>query len=449
MTTDNIVSEASVLLGFRAENVRSFRDEMYLSLVATAVADPGATWQVTWRAGGQPIGVLPVAGAFGANASGKTNLLRAMDDMRGHVLHSFRSGSPVGGVPRRPFALDPSSVKRPSRFEVDIVLDGIRHQYGFTFDDEKFIEEWAYKYPHGRAAMIFHRRDLSVELGSTDRAKGKAVSELLRPNALFLSTSASANHPALVPLYGWFSRNLLLAEAKTRPFRQAFTTQMLEDKKQGELVLSLLRAADLGVSGAKKFEPDPVMKERLQRAVRILTGQEGEPDSGEEGPAFADFGVRLTHDGADMNVDLDTDDESLGTLVWFGLIGPVIDALAKGSVFLADELDSSLHPALVRQLVLLFQNPETNPRRAQLIFNSHDATLLGDFGTRQLGRDQIWFTEKRRDGSTRLYPLIDLEPRKEEAVGRRYMAGRYGATPILSDYEFMAAAELIAAGDPE
>jgi hypothetical protein len=148
-----------------------------------------------------------------------------------------------------------------------------------------------------------------------------------------------------------------------------------------------------------------------------------------------------------VNVDLDPNDESLGTLVWFGLIGPVIDSLAKGSVFLADELDSSLHPALVSQLVRLFQDPETNPHRAQLIFNSHDATLLGDSGTRQLGRDQIWFTEKLRGGSTRLYPLIDLEPRKEEAVGRRYLAGRYGATPILSDHEFMAAAELIAAGN--
>ncbi len=316
------------------------------------------------------MGILPVAGAFGANASGKTNLLRAMDDMRSMVLHSFRSGSPVGGVPRRSFALDGSSSDRPSQFEVDIVLNGIRHLYGFIFDDKRFTEEWAYRFPHGRAALLFHRRGLEVELGALDRVKGKAVTELLRPNALFLSTAASANHPALLPLYGWFSRNLLLAEAKTRPFRQAFTTQMLEDKERGERVLALLRAADLGVSGAKKQEPDPVMRERLQRAVRILMGQEGEAESTEDGPPFDQMGVRLIHDGIDGNVDLDADDESLGTLVWFGLIGPVVDALAGGSVFLADELDASLHPSLVRQLVRLFQDPTTNPRRAQLIFNS-------------------------------------------------------------------------------
>lgn len=109
-------------------------------------------------------------------------------------------------------------------------------------------------------------------------------------------------------------------------------------------------------------------------------------------------------------------------------------------MFLADELDASLHPALVR----LFQSPETNPRRAQLVFNSHDASLLGDtVGDRLLGRDQIWLTEKRHDGSTRLYPLVDLAPRKQEAIGKRYLAGRYGGTPILSPDEFAAAVALI------
>lgn len=138
----------------------------------------------------------------------------------------------------------------------------------------------------------------------------------------------------------------------------------------------------------------------------------------------------------------------MGTRVWFGLIGPVVQALESGSVFLADELDASLHPALVTELVRLFQDEDTNPRRAQLIFNSHDATLLGDtVGAPLLGRDQIWFTEKSNDGSTRLYPLVALEPRKQEAVGKRYLEGRYGATPILSPQEFASAVELATAGD--
>ena len=136
-------------------------------------------------------------------------------------------------------------------------------------------------------------------------------------------------------------------------------------------------------------------------------------------------------------------------MVWFGLAGPVVHALASGSVLLVDEIEAGLHPALVRQLVRLFQDPETNPRGAQLIFNSHEASLLGDSGgERVLGRDQVWFTEKSDDGASRLYPLSDLSPRIDEAIGRRYLAGRYGATPILADKDFAEAA-ISAVGDPE
>jgi hypothetical protein len=437
-----------MLLNFRAENVRSFRDEFSFSLVATAMADKEVARTVSWREGGRPLDVLPVLGAFGANASGKSNLLRAMNDMRNLVLYSFRAGSPVGSLGRHPFALDPEARARPSHFEIDLIFEGIRHLYGFAVGDDEVIEEWAYRFPQGRAALIFRRHGLEVELGAKDRVKGRGVSELLRPNALFLSTAASANHPTLLPLYSWFSRNLLLARADTRRSRQALTSEMLDDPHRREQVLALLRAADLGVIDAERQELEPVIRERLRRVVRVLRGEEGDAEALDDGPEFDQFGIRLVHDAGGANVALDADDESLGTMVWFGLIGPVIDALARGCVFLADELDASLHPSLVRQLVLLFQDPKTNPRRAQLIFNSHDVTVLGDSGSRQLGRDQIWFTDKLSDGSTRVFPLTEMDPRKEEAVGRRYLSGRYGAVPILSDQEFGAAATLITADQP-
>lgn len=449
MSKSNIDCAASVLLAFRGENIRSFRDKFELSLVASSLAEKSVIREVSWRAGGKPVGVLPAAGVFGANASGKSNLLKAIDDMRRHVLHSFRAGNPTGGIPRRPFLFDSKVRSAPSRFEVDMVLNGIRHEYGFLLDDEQVLAEWAYRYPHGRAALLFRREGNRVELGADEQVKGRAIKEILRPNALFLSTAASANHPALLPLYSWFGRNLLLAEESSRPLRQAFTTQLLDQGVHREWVLALLRAADLGVTGARKYELDPAMKARIQRAMRVLAGVEGEPDDSDEGPSFDALGVRLIHRGAgNEEIELDADDESLGTLIWFGLVGPVADALAGGTVLLADELDASLHPALVSELVRLFQDPETNPRRAQLVFNSHDATLLGDSTEdRLLGRDQMWFTEKHNDGSTHLYALAELNPRKEEAVGRRYLAGRYGAMPILSHQEFDAAAELIASGE--
>jgi len=209
-------------------------------------------------------------------------------------------------------------------------------------------------------------------------------------------------------------------------------------------VLALLRAAAMGITGAKTQPLDPVADERIQKAVRILVGLEYDADGAEEGPNLEDLGLRLVHRGADSDIDLDPQDESFGTLVWFGLVGSVVEALSRGAVLLADELDASLHPNLVRQLIRLFQNPASNPRQAQLVFNSHDMTILGDSAAdRLIGRDQIWFTEKGDDGSTRLYSLADLEPRKSEAIGRRYLAGRYGATPNLSSREFEAAAELV------
>jgi hypothetical protein len=437
--------EPSVLLSFRAGNVRSFRDELELSMLATTLSEKDVRRSVAWREGGVPIDVLPAAAIFGANASGKSNVLRSMYDMRTLVLQSFRQ-PPTADMPHVPFRLDPACAKRPSRFEIEIVLEGVRHTYGFEFDRDRVIEEWAFRYPHGRAALLFERRGDEVELGPTERAKSRAIRDLLRPNALFLSTAAHANHPILLKVYEWFSRNLLLAEATTRPFRQAFTLQILEDGNNGEFVLELLRAADLGITGARKYEIDDDTRERLRRAARILAGEE-EAEGQPLEPLLEDL-MLLEHEGAAGDVEFGPHEESLGTLVWFGLVGPVVDALARGAVLLADELDSSLHPALVAQIVRLFQSKETNPNRAQLIFNTHDVTLLGDTASdRILGRDQIWFTEKENEGATRLFPLTDLDPRKDEALAKRYLAGRYGAMPILSKERFRQIAELVADGD--
>jgi len=173
-----------------------------------------------------------------------------------------RYASPTGGISRRPFLLDRSGRREPSRFEIDLVLEGVRYEYGFALDDERILEEWAYHYPHGKAVQLFTRSGDDVELGSAERVKGRAVMELLRPNALFLSTAASANHPVLLLIYAWFTRNLRLAEAASRESRQALTTQLLDDDMRREQVLALLRAADLGISGAKKRDLDPVMRER-------------------------------------------------------------------------------------------------------------------------------------------------------------------------------------------
>ena len=439
---------SSMLLAFRAENVRSFRDPLELSLQATAMAEDGVPRGVPWREGGKRLlYVLPAAGIFGANASGKTNLLRAMDDMRRIVLTSFKATSRSSRIPRRPFRLDPESEKAPSEFGVDLVLNGIRHEYGFRVDDHQVIEEWARRYPHGKAATLFYRRaGHPLELSERNRVRGRAVTEILRPNSLFLSAAAAANHPDLLPLYEWFESNLMLAEASSREARWMYTAHLLTHDDTRTRVLDMLHAADLGITDAQTRKPDPEMMERIRRAMRILNNIEDEASSSvPDEDSYVD--LTLSHQGTRDSVEFEVSDESLGTLVWLGLVGPVLHSLARGTVLLADELESSLHPALVTQLVREYQNPVSNPNGAQLIFNTHEVGLLGNsVGERILGRDQVWFTEKLPDGRTRLYPLTDLNPRKDEALSRRYLAGRYGATPIITDAEFTAFGALVSAG---
>jgi uncharacterized protein len=439
MTTEPAaLSEPSMLLGFSASNIRSFRDPFSLSLLATRVTEPGVARSVPWREGGQPLDVLPLALILGSNASGKSNLLRAIADLRSFVLHSFRKGDPLGGVARRPFR--PTSDKATS-FEIDLVLGGVRHVYSVSLDDDRVLAERAVRFPKGKESLLFERDRDAVEFGPALRARGRVIAELLRPNAAFLSTAAATNDATLLPLFHWFSRNLLLAEAHNRHLRLAHSADMLNGSPSAARAFDLLRAADLGIARVKRKQLDPETRDRIKRAVTILSGREGEPD-GSEADSFAinDYGIALEHSADGKTFELDYEDESLGTLVWLGLLGPVVDALEHGRVLLADELDASLHPLLVERLVRLFQRADANPRRAQLIANAHDLNLIDSTGDKRLvGRDQVWFTEKGASGGSTLYPLLDFNPRRDENVSRRYLNGMYGGIPIVNDEEFAAA----------
>jgi len=439
---DRHSDQISALLSFSAHNIRSYRDQLHFSLLASRMAEPGVSRSVVWESGGRSIHALPAAGVFGANASGKSTLLKAMADMRMIVLGSFRHGSAASSIPRKPFLLDRKSKTGPSRLEVDLIVRGVRWQYGFEVDDNSVIGEYAVHYPNGRQALVFEREGENLSFGSRFRAEGRRLEPLVRPNCLVLSVAGATSDSPLEPLFRWFQTNFVLAESANRAIRAARTADLGQAGSSRERVLALLRAADLGVTDISRDPVDPDTNDRIRRAFLILSGQEGESDADVPDFVIEDF-VRLTHRGADGEVDLDPEDESLGTLVWVGLVGPVLDALDRGDVLLADELDASLHPHLVDRLISLFQDPATNPRCAQLVFNAHDVTVLGDSEHRRLGRDQVWFTEKLNDGATTLYPLADFSPRKDEALERRYMTGRFGALPVIDTSELSHAAELV------
>lgn len=431
-------STQSALLSFRGENITSFRDEFELSFLATSMSEKSAVRRVPLAGGDRRVPVLPVAGILGANASGKSNVLKAINQMRLHVEHSFVLGKPESGVSRLPFKLDEESTSRPTSLEIDVVIDSVRHVYGFSFDDVQYLEEWAEHYPKGRPATLFRRTRADVAFGPSLRTQGSRVASLLRPNALFLSTAAATNFSPLRPLYSWLLPNLRLAWSTNRRQRQMITIEML-DQPMAPHVLDLIRAADLGIASIRQQEPDAESVQSLRNLIRQMNGAEVEAEMAEYLVRSA-LPMRVSHRGSDHEVEFEEHEESLGTLIWIGLLGQVVRSLSDGLVLLVDELDGNLHPLLVEQLLRLFQDPETNPRGAQMVFTTHNTSILGDTSARRIiGRDQVWFSEKDADGSSRLYSLADSGPRKEEAIERRYLTGRYGAVPILARGDFAAA----------
>ena len=423
----------SAVLSFTAENVRSYSSEVHLSLLGTRLAIPGVVRDLKTAGSLTPVNVLPVAGIFGANASGKSTLLRAMADMRDVVVKSFRRGDSEARIERYPFLLG-GTTKRPSRFAIELVLRDVRWQYGFAIDDSHVLEEYAYHFPRGRQALIFRRDRGSAKIGfgPSFRSSGRALAPLMRENALLLSVAGAADDSSLGPLYSWFSRNLRLMDSANRGPRIAATANLIQSSDTRSRVLALLKAADLGISDLERFQPDlgPEEADRLRRALRILINAE-DATSDIDVDQLQGVLIRLHHMGSHGPIAIQPDQESQGTQVWLGLLGPILGALSNGDAILADELDTSLHPHLVQQVVSLFQNRDTNPRCAQLIFNAHDTTVLGNGSRRTLGRDQVWFTEKDASGSTTLYPLSDFRPKSDEAVERRYLQGRYGGAPVI------------------
>ncbi|WP_236258672.1 AAA family ATPase [Streptomyces hygroscopicus] len=408
----------AVLLSFRVANHRSIRDEQELSLVATEFNE-GTGRETSARFEGKPVSVLPAIGIYGSNASGKSNALAALRFMRKAVLESFADWAKEPGISsREPFALDPGAREETSLFEVELLLGRTptRYTYGFEISDERVEAEWLHAYPSGRRQIWFDREagrpeDEGGEFkfpGSGLRGRKDEITGLTRPNALFLTVAATLNHPQLSAVHRWFVDNLWLVTsqadvpARTRWTREQLSRPDAEGKKLRDRLTRLLAVADLGI-----------------------TGMDRDPDSGE---------VRLLHrtpDGGSAPLDF-WNQESLGTHAWFAFLGPLFHILDRGGSLLADELDSSLHPLLAAEVIRLFHDEQANPRTAQLIFTTHDATLLGNAtAQRPLDRDQVWITVKNKGGETELYPLTAAKARRDESLERRYLRGHYGGIPQL------------------
>jgi uncharacterized protein len=417
-----------MLLSFRTANHRSLRHEQQLLLTPEYAADIPSE-------DNRP--AVSVVGIFGPNASGKSNVIDALTYMWRMVLGSLRENEPGTGIARHPFALDPAMNDEPSTYVVDLLLDGVRYTYGFSVDDEKVVEEWMYSYPLKKKRIVFHRNHDEYAYGEHSPESMKKIEEITDSSVLFVSVAVRSKQEVVRPVYDWFQSLVIRPSGLRPPFLFNRTARTLERPGMLDRLTSLLRAADTGIEGAELVEEtEEEFAARAGRAKALSGG----PTPGRRRELF------FRHRNGQGSVALSIRDQSLGTQALCELGIPAFRALDEGLLFIVDELDSSLHPYLTAQLIRLFQSQETNPLGAQLIFTSHDATLLGRIqGQEVLHRDNIWFTEKDDCGATELFPLSDFKPRKEENRERRYLAGRYGAVPIVNDELFAVA--LAARGD--
>ncbi|GIJ26537.1 hypothetical protein Vqi01_16990 [Micromonospora qiuiae] len=439
-----------MLIRFEASNYRSISRGIELSMVAVDREREAAR---DYPHIGESL--LTLAAVYGPNASGKSNVVSALAWLRDAVEDSHRFWEDE--IPLEPFVLG-AGAAGSSEFVLDATVDGVRFEYVVELDRERILYEGLFHYPAKKRRRIFEREGVELKL---QRGLGglSGTRELLTERTLVLSVARRFDEPLVSDFAGQLLRFQVLGQVPGRADAGNFSPDgrrrlrtvafggsnthswfdgpdvdqpsllsPADDEEAGwstlsrrQRALALLRLADLGIE-------DVVIDE--QKVVYPGSGQ-----------AMTQRRLRLVHRFGESSMPLDFIAESEGTRTWFGLIGPVLTALQAGSVVIFDELDASLHPTLSAELLRIFRSPVTNPNGAQLIFTSHDTSLLN-----HLNRDEVWFTEKGLDGATRLGALADFgseRVRKSQNLEKAYLHGRFGALPFVDQAELLRALGLI------
>lgn len=427
-----------MLLSFRFANHRSFRDEQQLNLLPVYEEDSG---------GGEPHHkAVPVVGIFGANASGKSNVINAFRYLSTMTGRSDKESEPGIGPSREPFRLDPDLEETPSSYAVDLMIDGIHHTYGFTLDYTQIIGEWLYSYPLNRKRTIFERAEQNFSWGEeSSKSSIKKLTDITSPSTLFLSVAArfqarqspredrDSTSASIQGIYSALWQGMAF-NFPNGPFIASRYSRMLPSSpERRSAIIQIIRAADVGLEDLFLRTPED---DDLEEDINSLPDTLSDRDRELRLRVLRDrrSTLHFRHRGAVGGVTLGTREESTGTLRLLELASLATSVLERGGIFLVDEIDASLHPLLTATLVKLFQSPTANSNFAQLIFTSHDAMLLGSIdGDDVLQRDQVWFTSKGEDGASELFPLSDFKPRRQgENRQKRYLNGSYGAVPEIS-----------------
>ena len=422
-----------MILQFSVSNYLCFRTQQTLNLAASSqdksLPDNCISRDYPSVAGKRWIKGLAL---YGANASGKTSILGALATLAELVTTSAKMTDPKEPIKQiEPFALCPSQAVVPTAFALMFVADGVRYEYRVAATKERIWHESLRAFPN-KVEQLWFSRDWNAEsqiyTWSPERPTGFKRDPQLEgytlSNMLFLSKAVASNRSDIEPVFRFFKERLKFLDLSVHSrLGNRFTLKRIQNLTPlRDQIVQLIRHADLGVTQAQAIEDRPPGEE-VDKMLLDLP-----PDVREKILKDRWLKPQLTHRGSSVEVPLPWDSESAGTHRLFGLAGPWLDILSNGYTVCVDELETSMHPLMVRELLRLFFCPVANPKGAQILFTTHNPLLLD---ATLLRRDQVWFTDKDAEGESHLYPLTDYSPRKGESLVRGYLAGRYGAVPFV------------------
>ncbi|PIB23744.1 abortive infection protein [Maribacter sp. 4U21] len=422
-----------MLIQFKVKNYKTFRETATLSMVASNYDKKIREKENVTQIDKFDLRVLKSAVIYGANASGKSKFYDAISFAKRFIINSATDYNAGDKIPVEPFLLNINSEKESSEFEFIFVIKDVRYRYGFELNNEKVISEWLYEKAKIKEIELFYRDNQDIETHPKRFKKAGSIAKqgFVRDNQLFISKATQFNDEYSESIYNWFDGLKTLSGHDESRF-QGYTMSRLENKKDKNKILKLLKAADLNIDDVKAEMLDlNKMPENMPKGLKDIIIKESKED---DKIFFTDVITTKKKYDDEGNFISDTyfsmdDNESSGTKKFFALTGPILNVLEKGYILVVDELDSKLHPNLVSEIVSLFNSKESNPNNAQLIFNSHDTNLLSSGLFR---RDQIWFTDKNNKGEASLYSLAEFKKiRQNEALESNYLRGKYGAIPFL------------------
>lgn len=424
------------LLSFSIKNFRSLCERKTISFLPTTIKDEPLNNICV----NDSFRYLRTAAIYGANSSGKSNVVRAMSAMSQLILTSV-SINDGDELLYDPFMLSTSTQKQPTRYEMDFVVNGIRYYYIIANIAERIVEEVLIRIEKsGSQTKLFLRNEEGIGVNEKEFAEGKGLEERTNDNRLFLSLAGQLGGAISNSIIQFFRDGLEILSGLDTNRYNAFSKRMLNANLPGCLEMKkFFSRVKLGFADISAVQRElsladlpksmlDVMKENIvqelngKKQIKIFTSHGVYDDNGNrQDTAFFDF----------------DDMESAGTKKLFDMAGPFFDALTNGDILVVDELDAKMHPLISQEIISLFNDPKRNPHGAQLVFTTHDTNLLS---TRQLRRDQIWFTEKDDLERTDLYNMMDIvlpdgtKPRGDGNIERNYIRGRYGAIPYIETY---------------